>query len=115
MFRSSILRRLASSETRAARTRRRTSSRSVDPAPTARLDHARRTSARLLDGLLDLAGLQAACADVRPRRLAAQDHADTLEVRVEAPLGGDHRVASVVPEARLLPADCADLGHRRAT
>ena len=35
-----------------------------------------------------------------------------LEVRVEAALRGDHGVASVVTETRLLPADGADLGHR---
>src|SRR6059058_2651642 len=67
-----------------------------------------------LDGLLDLAGLEALRADVGPLGLALQQHADALEVRVEAPLGRHHRVAPVVAEARLLPADCADLGHSGA-
>src|SRR5439155_18351883 len=65
------------------------------------------------DGLLNLAGLQTTRAHIRTSRLAVQEHADALEVRVEAPLGGDHRVAPVVAEARLLPTDCADLAHRR--
>src|SRR5437868_9953467 len=68
-----------------------------------------------LDGLLHLAGLEAAGADVRADGLAGEDHADALEVRVEAAARGHHRMAPVVPEARLLPADCADLGHRRAS
>src|ERR671935_157283 len=67
---------------------------------------------RLLESLLDASALQAAGADVGARRLAFQEHADALEVRVEAPLRGHHRVAPVVAEARLLPADCADLRHR---
>src|SRR5512133_1780253 len=67
--------------------------------------------ARRLDGLLDLAALEAACADVRARRLAAEEHADALEIRVEATLGRHQRVAPVVAERRLLPADCTDLGH----
>src|SRR5271169_247545 len=68
-----------------------------------------------LDGLLDLPCLQAARADIRPLGLAVQDDADALQVRVEAALGGDHRVAPVITEARLLPADGADLGHRRGS
>src|SRR3954452_24877937 len=63
------------------------------------------------DRLLNLAALEAACAAVRPLRLSAQENADALEVRVEAALRGDHRVAPVVPEAGLLPADCAHLRH----
>src|SRR5580765_7462983 len=66
-----------------------------------------------LDGLLNLVALEAARADIRARRLAVEQDADALEVRVEAPLRGNHRVAPVVAEAGLLPADCADLGHRR--
>src|SRR3954454_10718837 len=71
----------------------------------------RTNSRRRLDRLLDLAGLEAARADVRSRRLAAEHDADALEVRLEAPLRGHHRVAPVVTEAGLLAADCADLGH----
>src|SRR4051794_38316642 len=67
---------------------------------------------RALNGLLDLAGLEAARADVGAGGLALQEHADALEIRVEAPLRGDHRMAPVVTETGLLPADCADLGHR---
>src|SRR5215212_6409605 len=65
-----------------------------------------------LDRLLHLAALQAAGADVCPGRLAAQEDANPLEVRVEAALRGHHRVAPVVTEARFLPANGADLGHR---
>src|SRR6516164_3081314 len=67
-----------------------------------------------LEGLLDLAGLEAARADVGARRLALDQDADALEVRLEAPLRGDHRVAPVVTEAGLLPTDCADLRHPAA-
>jgi hypothetical protein len=66
-----------------------------------------------LERLLDLAGLEAARADVRPHRLPGDQYADALEVRLEAPLRRDHRVAPVVTEARLLATDCADLRHRR--
>jgi hypothetical protein len=68
-----------------------------------------------LDGFDDLAGLEAARADVRPLRLALEQDADALEVRVEAAPRGDHRMAPVVAETGLLPTDCADLGHRRAS
>src|SRR5207248_8588975 len=71
------------------------------------------TAASGLDGLLDLAGLEAARADVRTLRLAVQDHPHALKVRVEAPLRRDHRMAPMVAEAGLFPADRADLGHRR--
>src|SRR5436309_14746494 len=64
------------------------------------------------DGLLHLAALQAAGADVRPGRLAVQENANLLEVRVEAALRGHHRMAPVVTETRLLSANGADLGHR---
>src|SRR5205085_5037379 len=70
-------------------------------------------SGGVLERLLDLAGLEAARADVRARRLPGDEHADALEVRLEAPLGRHHRVAPVVAEAGLLTADRADLGHRR--
>src|SRR4051812_30932053 len=61
---------------------------------------------------LGLVLLQAAGADIGPRALAAQEDANPLEVRIEAALGSHHRMAPVVTEARLLPANCADLGHR---
>src|SRR4029079_113103 len=64
-----------------------------------------------LERFRDLAGLEAARADVGTRRLAVQQYPDALQVRVEAPLRGNHRMAPVVTERRLLPADCADLGH----
>src|SRR5207249_11060021 len=64
------------------------------------------------DGLLHLAALEAAGADVCPGRLALEEHADALQVGVEAALGGHHRVAPTVTEAGLLPTDCAALGHR---
>jgi len=60
---------------------------------------------------LDLAGLEAARADVRPLRLAGEEDANALKVRLEAPLRGDHGVAPVVAEAGFLAADGADLGH----
>src|SRR6266404_3282859 len=67
------------------------------------------------DGLGDFAGLETTRAHIGARRLAVDDGADVLEVRVEAPLRGDHGVAPVVPEPGLLPADGADLRHRRAS
>ncbi len=60
----------------------------------------------------DFPGLQAPGADVSALRAAVEQHADALEVRIEASLRRHHRVAPVVPEGRLLPADGADLGHR---
>ena len=66
-----------------------------------------------LEGLLDLAGLQALRADVCTSRPSVEDDADALEVGIEASLRGHHRVAPVVTEGRLLPADGADLGHGR--
>src|SRR5256885_13505022 len=66
-----------------------------------------------LDGLLDLAGLEALRAHVGTLRLALQEDAHSLEIRVEAPLRGDHRMAPVVAETGLLSTDCADPGHRR--
>src|SRR5919204_2556058 len=78
------------------------------------ISRVRRARARawLLDGLENLAALEAARADVGARRLPVQEHADALEVRVEAALRGHHRMAPVVTETRLLPADCTDLRHR---
>ena len=77
------------------------------PAPPA--GRARRPVAS--DGFDDLAGLEAARADVVAGRLAVEDEPDALQVRVEAPLRGDHRVRAVVPARRLLPADGANPGH----
>src|SRR4051794_16345682 len=57
---------------------------------------------RVLDGLLDLLCLQAAGADVLPPRRLPDEDADLLEVRVEAPPCGHHRVAAAVPERRAL-------------
>src|ERR671936_1344120 len=74
----------------------------------------RRASPRLLALLERLgyaAALEAARADVRPRRLAVEQHAYALEIRVEATLRRHHRVATVVAERRLLPTDGADLRH----
>src|SRR5439155_9221258 len=62
-----------------------------------------------LGSLFDLAALQAARADVRPAGRAVHEDLDALEVRVEAALRRHHRVAPVVTERRLLPADGADL------
>ena len=65
-----------------------------------------------LDGLLDLARLQTTRAHISTSRLALQHDPDALEVRIETPLGRDHRMAPVIAETGLLPADCADPGHR---
>ena len=70
---------------------------------------------RPLAGFGDLAGLQAARADVDPARGSAIVDPDALEVGIEAALGRDHRVATVVAERRSLGADVTDLGHRRAS
>src|SRR5260370_1763556 len=70
------------------------------------------TPGRGSDGLLDLAGLEALRAHVGALRLALEVHANPLEVRVEAPLRGDHRMAPVITETRLLSTDCADPRHR---
>ena len=59
---------------------------------------------RLLSGLGDLAGFEAARADVDATGRAALDDPDLLQVRVEASAGGDHRVAAVVAERRALGA-----------
>src|SRR3954452_17585543 len=58
-----------------------------------------------LGGLGDLVRLQAARADVdAPGAATLLLDADLLEVRVEAPPGRDHRVASRVPEGGTLAA-----------
>jgi hypothetical protein len=56
-------------------------------------------------GLLDFARAQAARADVGAAGDAAHQNPDPLQVRIEAPSGSDHRVASVVTEGRTLAAD----------
>ena len=63
-------------------------------------------------GLDDLVGLEAAGADVGPQLAAVLDDPDLLQVRVEAALGGDHRVAPGLAERRSLAAAVAYLGHR---
>src|SRR5919112_5004109 len=63
--------------------------------------------------LRDLVALQAARADVDAPGAAAVVDPDLLQVRVEAAPGGDHRVASGVPERGTLAAAVTDLGHRR--
>jgi hypothetical protein len=63
-------------------------------------------------GLLDLAGLEAASAHVGAEGAAVLLDPDLLEVRIEAPLGGDHRVASGLAERRSLAAAVAYLGHK---
>src|SRR5205823_6929876 len=73
------------------------------------------TAARLfghLGGLGDLARLQAARADVHAPGSPAIVDADLLEVGLEAPLGGHHRVAAAVAERGALAAGMTDLGHR---
>ena len=59
----------------------------------------------------DLAGLEAAGADVDALRAPVLVDADLLEVRVEAAPRSDHRVASRVPERGALSAGVTDLGH----
>ena len=70
---------------------------------------------QLLERFCDLAGLEAAGADVRTLGLPAQVDADALEVRIEAALRGHHGVAAAVPERRFLPAHCTDLRHGRGS
>ena len=68
----------------------------------ARIPHG--TERRPSEGLGDLAGLQAAGADVHPSRRAVDQRADLLEVRLEAAPGGAHGVAAVVSVRRALAA-----------
>ncbi len=63
-------------------------------------------------GLGDLVGLEAARADVSAQLAAVLFDPHLLQVRVEAPLGGDHRVAAGLAERRSLAAAVANLGHR---
>src|SRR5437870_2183283 len=66
------------------------------------------------DGLLDLAGLEAARADVDAAGRAVDDRAHLLEVRLEPALGGAHRMAPALPEGGALAAAVTDLGHAAA-
>ena len=59
-------------------------------------------------GLCDLAGLQAARADVDTTRRARVVDADALKVGIETAIGGNHRVAAAVAEGRTLRADVAN-------
>src|SRR4051794_9728888 len=70
-----------------------------------------KTLSVLLNVLLDLAGLQAARADVLAAGGAVHQDPDLLEVRGEAALGGDHRVAPAVAESGALPACVTTLWH----
>src|SRR3712207_4967439 len=54
--------------------------------------------ARALGGLEDLAGFETAGAEVLAPRRPADVDPDLLKVRVETPLGGDHRMRAAVPE-----------------
>src|SRR5690606_31897872 len=60
----------------------------------------------------DLAGLEAAGADVEALRGAVDGRPDALDVGVEATLRDLARPRTVVAEARLLGADVADGSHR---
>src|SRR5688572_16963145 len=61
--------------------------------------------------LLDLAGLEAAGADVHPLRGAVDDRPDPLDVRVPPPVGAHVRMADALPEGRVLAAHLADRCH----
>src|SRR3954447_7814516 len=69
---------------------------------------------RALQRLRDLAGLQAARADVDPARRLADHDPDLLEVRVEPPPRRHHRVAAAVSQGGALPAAMTHLGHEEA-
>src|SRR4029078_2586733 len=64
-----------------------------------------------LDRFGDPAALEAARADVGTGRRTVEQDPDPLQVGLEASLGGDHGVAPVVAETRLLCTDPADSGH----
>src|SRR3954468_7060365 len=66
---------------------------------------------RALRALGDLACLEAPRAYVGSQGAAVLLDPDFLQVRGEAALGGDHRVASGVAERRSLAAAVAYLGH----
>src|ERR1700712_1887049 len=63
-------------------------------------------------GLGDLVGLKAASADVGAERAAVLLDPDLLQVRIEAALGRDHRVAAGLAEGRFLAAAVTYLCHR---
>jgi hypothetical protein len=64
-----------------------------------------------LDGALDLAGLQAAGADVHALGGAVHDGADALHVGVPPLRRAAVRMGDLHAEERLLPTDVADGGH----
>src|SRR5690606_15458475 len=68
---------------------------------------------RSADALGDLAGPDAARADVEALRGAVHDGPHPLDVRVPPTLGAPVRVADVHPEGRVLPAHLAHCCHRR--
>src|SRR4051794_4109794 len=70
-----------------------------------------RTCAPGSDGLDDLAGLQAARADVDALRRLADEDPHLLQVRVEPAPRRHHRVRAAVSERGALPAAVTDLGH----
>src|SRR4029453_9938770 len=67
-----------------------------------------------LERLGDLAGLQAARADIHAARGLAHEDPHLLQVGIEAPLRGHHRVASAVAECRAPTAAVTDLRHGTA-
>src|SRR3954453_23780389 len=67
-----------------------------------------------LDGLDDLAGLEAARADIDALRRLAHEDPHLLEVRVEAAPRRHHRVGAGVSERGTLPAAVTHLGHTDA-
>src|SRR3954453_6449946 len=73
-----------------------------------------RASAAGLDGLGDLAGLEAPRADIHATRGLADEDPDLLQVRIEAPLGGAHGVAAALTESGTAPAAVANLRHSAA-
>src|SRR5262245_31702980 len=60
----------------------------------------------------DLAGLEAARADVGAGLRALDHDPHLLEVRVKAPLGSDHGVGTALAEGRALPAAVTNTRHR---
>src|SRR5690242_17039484 len=65
-----------------------------------------------LGRLGDLVGLQTASADVGAERATVLLDPDLLQVRLEAALRRDHRVAAGLAEGRLLAAAVTYLCHR---
>src|SRR5215211_6147386 len=85
--------------------------RSTDGSPIAGRIIAIERALRALGVLGDLVGLQAAGADVDASRAPGIFDPDLLQVRLEAPARGHHRVAARVAESWALSAAEADLGH----